>query len=62
MEKAECRQYDPELFYPQRGRSNDIAKAKFVCFVCPVKKECSDYADALDEHWGIWGGVNRGDS
>lgn len=29
-----------------------------LCYGCPVIKECYQYADAADESWGIWGGVN----
>lgn len=32
--------------------------AEKLCYGCPVIKECYQYANAADESWGIWGGVN----
>ena len=28
-----------------------------LCAGCPVRQECLDYALAVDEQFGIWGGV-----
>jgi WhiB family redox-sensing transcriptional regulator len=52
---AICAQVDPELFYPDAGRST--AAAKRVCMGCPARRACLDYALAHGENTGIWGGT-----
>ena len=34
-------------------------RAKAVCQVCPVADECRDYAFAIKEPYGIWGGLTE---
>lgn len=61
VERARCRQYDPTLFYPDRGgAANDAARN--VCANCPVAAECLDYAIACEDvdpygSHGIWAGL-----
>lgn len=52
---ALCAQVDPELFFPETGRSNKAAKK--TCRSCPVRAECLDYALEHDERHGIWAGL-----
>jgi WhiB family transcriptional regulator, redox-sensing transcriptional regulator len=57
---------DPEIFYPPRlretttemsaARAELIRRAKRVCAVCPVTRECEAYAMDNRETEGIWGG------
>ena len=54
---ALCAQTDPEAFFPEKGGSTRDAKR--VCFACPVRDECLDYAMAHDEKFGIWGGLSE---
>lgn len=54
MGAAECRDLDPELFYPTQG--GDAASAKAVCAQCCVRLECLAYAIDNNERFGIWGG------
>ncbi|MFE6903825.1 WhiB family transcriptional regulator [Streptomyces sp. NPDC057717] len=57
---AQCREYDPELFFP-RGATDYAAvqaeDAKAVCRTCPVMQRCRQWA--LKEHIadGVWGGL-----
>lgn len=60
-DKAECIQVDPVVFY---GSSEtlpmsraEVAQARSVCYLCPVRRQC--LAEALDtsEGWGVWGGL-----
>lgn len=55
-EEALCAQVDPELFFPEKGRSSRPAKR--VCDACPVRVQCRDAG--LSDHLhdaGIWGGL-----
>lgn len=59
---AACRQEDPELFFPvsQIGPARtQEAVAKAVCASCGVRQQCLDYALAIDELHGIWGGTGE---
>lgn len=56
MERALCKQADPDLFFPERGESTQEAKA--VCNSCEVKDECLKFALDNNEKFGIWGGLS----
>ena len=56
-EKARCKGWDPEIFYPDRGVPS--ASAKAVCKECPVQPDCLEYALTKDERFGIWGGLSE---
>jgi hypothetical protein len=55
---ALCAQTDPELFFPEKGQDNKMAKS--ICAQCPISLACLE--DALnilpDEDFGIWGGTS----
>lgn len=57
MDDAACARVDPDLFFPERGERTDLAKA--VCFGCPVREECLEYALANNEKHGVWGGLSE---
>jgi WhiB family redox-sensing transcriptional regulator len=46
---------------PAVTRSRREAKAKAICAGCPVRRECHRFAEAHDERFGIWAGVDRSD-
>lgn len=48
---------DPNMFFPERGSSTK--EAKDICFLCPVRSECLDYALMNGEKFGIWGGTSE---
>lgn len=54
--RSACRDTDPEVFFPPAG-SKGLA-AKQVCWRCPVKSECLDYALADPYLIGVWGGTS----
>jgi WhiB family redox-sensing transcriptional regulator len=58
--RAACKGVGLELFFNRRN-TEDREKQKSLCFSCPVKKECLDYAlnfEAGDPlRVGIWGGL-----
>jgi WhiB family redox-sensing transcriptional regulator len=46
---------DPETFFPlHKGGATD---AKEVCFSCPVREECLDFAFRTNKVYGVWGGL-----
>lgn len=55
--RANCAGADPELFFPERGAS--LAEARAVCAGCTVRTECLDYALAIGEKYGVWGGLSE---
>ena len=61
-ERAACRYENPDLFYPPEGeRGGNLALrelvAKRICATCPVQPECAAHALAVDERYGVWGGL-----
>jgi WhiB family redox-sensing transcriptional regulator len=62
-DEAACRSgVDPELFFPvfEAGLKLTVRRAKAICQACPVQSECLDEALAVDEKFGIFGGVHFG--
>lgn len=57
MSQGLCRQVDADLFFPEKGGGTKDAKA--VCFRCPFRQECLDYALDREEPYGVWGGVSE---
>lgn len=57
MRQGACVGVDPDLFFPERGRSTEPAKQ--VCRGCPVQSHCLDHAMTENEHFGIWGGLSE---
>ena len=49
-----CRFASTDLFYPPSD--SDASAAKAVCESCPVQEPCLEYALAVREPEGIWGG------
>jgi WhiB family redox-sensing transcriptional regulator len=61
-----CRDSDPELFFPERGRGfvsgsyrRQYEEAAAVCAGCPVRARCLE--ENLDVPFGIWGGLDPHD-
>lgn len=53
-----CRSF-PDYFYPEDYGEEYKAvrdKAVRICNVCPIVKECLEYALEADEEFGVWGG------
>lgn len=53
---ALCAQTDPEIFFPEKGKSS--AEAKLVCRRCPVAEECLEFAIVTRQKFGVWGGLS----
>jgi len=64
--KGACRDLDPEAFFHPDGergprRRNRENAAKAVCATCPVIAACRAHALAVQEPYGIWGGLSEDD-
>jgi WhiB family redox-sensing transcriptional regulator len=63
--RAACRGPQAEVFFPPIGseRKDDRLlrerEAKAICRSCSVRVSCRDYAIAIREPHGIWGGLNE---
>lgn len=60
--RARCAGVDPELFFPTAAPGTaryeeEVAAAKAVCQVCPVRAECLSFALKALEH-GVAGGLD----
>lgn len=59
---AVCRQFDPDLFFPDRSRKTEQERMiiRVACRVCPVRQRCLDYALSRPEpQYGVWGGLTE---
>lgn len=52
---AACKGMNPELFYAEPGRNDDVEAARKICKTCPVRKACLEYS-LLRHEFGFWGG------
>ena len=62
---ALCSGNHSHLFFPpstqerKDERERRETRAKAVCQVCPVVRECHDYSMSIREPYGIWGGLTE---
>lgn len=62
---ALCRGNHSHLFFPpstperKDERERREIRAKSICKICPVRAECLEYATAIREPYGIWGGLTE---
>lgn len=65
QERAACRGPQASVFFPpsyferKEAKAYREARAKEICQACPVRRDCLDYAVAIREPHGIWGGLNE---
>ena len=56
QDQSACGGEDTNLWYPEKGQSPS-KKAIGLCYSCPVKEACLEYAIENEERFGIWGGL-----
>lgn len=58
-EAAQCKapDIDPKIFFPVDGAG--VIAAKEICRNCVVRGECLEYALAIREGHGVWGGASE---
>lgn len=54
-QQGACNGLDPAVFYPDSEEASDLAKS--ICAECPVRVNCLEYALAIREKDGVWGGA-----
>ncbi|MGL5934472.1 MAG: WhiB family transcriptional regulator, partial [Cetobacterium sp.] len=54
--QAACLGLNPELWFAERG-DQPAREAKRICYDCPVREPCTEYAVTAREEHGIWGGL-----
>lgn len=55
---AECRNRDPEVFFPVDSAGEDVART--ICrTMCSIYGECRTYALATRPPFGVWGGTTE---
>lgn len=64
QQHAACAGEDVNLFFGfdrenAREKGTREAKAKAICFGCPVRVECLEFALDNGEQYGIWGGLTE---
>lgn len=63
--KAACRGPQAAVFFPppqferKEEKLDRESRAKAICQDCTVQRDCLDYAIAIKEPHGIWGGLNE---
>jgi WhiB family redox-sensing transcriptional regulator len=51
--------FSPELYERKEHRLRRERQAKRLCGQCPVREECLETALAMNESYGIWGGLTE---
>ena len=57
IEDGDCRGMDTSIFFPERGKKSETAKA--ICDECPVREPCGVHGVVSPEKFGIWGGLSE---
>lgn len=61
-DEAECRIWDPELFFPVGTTGpalHQAEQAKAICRRCPVTRTCLAWAFETGQDAGVWGGMDE---
>jgi WhiB family redox-sensing transcriptional regulator len=57
-----CRDSNSELFFPVGATGialDQIEAAKEICQVCPVHRQCLEFALHTNQEAGVWGGTTE---
>jgi WhiB family transcriptional regulator, redox-sensing transcriptional regulator len=65
LDRAACRDQDPERFFPESGEQVKAAEAKAICSGCQVRDQCLELAvntaGGIDGDHGVFGGTLPGE-
>ncbi|MGQ0669928.1 MAG: WhiB family transcriptional regulator [Actinomycetota bacterium] len=62
VQRARCRDEDPELFFPIGTTglaAAQVEAAKAICMRCDVRAECLEWALVTAQDAGVWGGLSE---
>ena len=62
VQRARCRDEDPELFFPIGTTglaAAQVEAAKAICMRCEVRAECLEWALVTAQDAGVWGGLSE---
>ncbi|KAA0109028.1 WhiB family transcriptional regulator [Mycolicibacterium sp. P9-22] len=64
QQRAGCRDEDPALFFQPDGERSPARdarheKARAICAICPVTRDCLRHSIREREPFGIWGGLSE---
>lgn len=54
-EHAACKGESPSVFFFEDTSPNH--EARRMCYTCPVRIDCLEYATEHEKDWGVWAGV-----
>lgn len=54
--RAACRGFE-DLFFDQTPATEALARR--ICYACPIRAECLNWALETPEHYGMWGGLSE---
>lgn len=57
MDGAACKDYLPEVWFPDKPDRGRADAALQVCKTCPVQRQCAEFAKATGSRFGVWGGT-----
>lgn len=58
MDHGACRTLPPDLFLPEKAEAVwSYRRARKICNACPVRTACLEFAVAVGETHGMWGGL-----
>lgn len=49
---------DPELWFPAHGDTRTADKAKQICYDCPARQSCLEFALRTNQREGIYAGYS----
>ena len=50
--------HDPDLWFPHRNETRArLDEARSICWSCPVREQCLQFAIDTSQTHGIWGGM-----
>lgn len=52
---AACKGENPSVFFFEDTSPNH--EARRMCYMCPVRIDCLEYATEHEKDWGVWAGV-----
>jgi WhiB family transcriptional regulator, redox-sensing transcriptional regulator len=52
-----CQETDPEAWFADKGDWWAVHRSRELCNLCPVKRQCAEYAIVNNELYGVWGGL-----